>query len=141
MPIFSTIDGGRTARVPATRIAMSLVVYERKRLDIPLHAMTRIEPHATQTFLFEGGGVRTYDMPHVQIWLTPNLQAKLRAFTKDIVGEIMELHVAHKVVARPVLREPLGNEPAFQISAYDLTEAQALAARLANGWRSVHAVE
>jgi preprotein translocase subunit SecD len=57
-----------------------------------------------------------------------------------LVGEVMEIHVAHKVVARPVLREALGNDPSFQLSANDLPEAQALARRLRSGWKPVRAV-
>ena len=137
-PTLQVIDGGG-APVPADRIALSLVVYERKRLDVPLSALIRVEASATQTFIGERGPV-TFDRPHVEIWLTPNLQRQLREFTRDLVDQVMEIRIGERCVARPVVREPLGNNPSFLLSASDLAEAQALAAELRIGWRPVRSV-
>jgi preprotein translocase subunit SecD len=74
-------------------------------------------------------------------WLMPNLQIRLYDFTRGSVDEIMEVFVAGRCVTRPVLREPLGTEPSFQISAADCDEACALADELRVGWRLVSLVE
>jgi hypothetical protein len=139
-PALRVIDGGRDSHAPAERIALSFVVYERKRLDIPVSAIVRIEAHATQTFS-AGHIVRTYDLPHVEIWLTPSMQSRLHDFTCDMVDQVVEVHVGDKCVARPVVREPLGSESSFLLSASDFPEAQAMADKLRTGWRRVTAVE
>jgi hypothetical protein len=53
----------------------------------------------------------------------------------------LEIVVRERCISRPVIREPLGNEPSFQLSANDFAEAQALAAELCTGWRPVRTVE
>lgn len=133
-PALRVIGGGRDSHAPPERIALSLVVYERKRLDIPVSAVIRIEAFATQTFS-AGDIVRTYNFPHVEVWLAPNMQKRLRDFTCDMVDRVVEFHVGDKCVARPVVREPLGNEPSFLLSANDFAEAQAMADKLRTGWR------
>ena len=135
------IGGGRDFRAPVERIAMSLVVHDRKRLDVPLGAILGIEAFATQTFLVEGSGPVEFNMPHVRISLTPHLQAQLRDFTHDVVGEAMEIVVRDRCISRPVVREPLGNEPSFQVSVWDFAEAQRLANEMRTGWRPVRTVE
>lgn len=99
----------------------------------------RVEALASQTFAGERGPV-TFDLPHVQVWLTPRLQERFRSFTRDIVGEVMGIHVGGRCIMRPVVREPLGDEPCFQLSANDFGEAQALAATLRTGWRPMRVV-
>ena len=69
------------------------------------------------------------------------MQRKLREFTAGIVGDIMEIHVGGRCVSQPRLLEPLGDEPAFQISIYEFADAQALAETLRVGWRPVKEVE
>jgi preprotein translocase subunit SecD len=140
-PIWRVIDGDRPAHAQSERIAISFVVHERKRLDIPVSALVRVEAGATKTFADERGWSVTYDLPHVEIWLAPSLQARLRDFTVDIIGEEMEILVGGRCISRPVVREPLGNEPSVQLSANDFAEAQALAAKLRTGWRPVRVVE
>ncbi len=139
-PTFRVIESDRPSGIREERIAMSLVVFERKRLDVPVSGLMRVVPCATQTFADERGRPITFDIPHVEIWLTPNLQKRLRDFTRDLVGEVMEIHVGDKCISRPVVREPLGNEPSFRLSANDFAEAQALAATLRTGWRPVRVV-
>jgi hypothetical protein len=99
------------------RIAVSLVVNERRRLDVPLSAVIRVDAFVLS--FAEGRQVVTFDQPHVRIWLMPNLQKRLYDFTRDSVDEIMEVFVAGRCVTRPVLHEPLGTEPSFQICAVD----------------------
>jgi preprotein translocase subunit SecD len=139
-PALRVVDGDRSCDARRERVAMSLVVHERKRLDIPVSALTKVEAFATETFC-DGRGPVTLDLPHVRIWLTPNLQKRLRDFTCDIVGELTELHVGDKCISRPVVREPLGGEPSFQISVNDFAEAQVLADELRTGWRPMRAVQ
>ena len=118
------------------RIAVSLVVNERRRLDIPLSAVIRVDALAVQSFA-DGRRVVTFDQPHVRIWLMPNLQRRLYDFTRGSVDAIMEVFVDDQCVTRPVLREPLGTEPSFQIFTADFDEACALADKLRVGWRPV----
>jgi preprotein translocase subunit SecD len=140
-PTFRVIEGDQPSGVQEERIAISFVVFERKRLDVPVSALMRVEARATQTFADERGRPITFDLPHVEIWLTPNLQKRLRDFTRDLVGEVTEIHVGDKCISRPVVREPLGNEPRFLLSANDFAEAQALAATVRTGWRPMRVVE
>lgn len=137
-PALTVVSGGRDQ--PTARIALSLIVHERKRLDIPLDAVLGIDAFATQSF-FDGRNVMTYDLPHVAIRLASSAQRRVREFTTGIVGEVMEIHVGGRCVSQPRLQEPLGNEPAFQISIYDFADAQALAETLRTGWRPVKVVE
>jgi preprotein translocase subunit SecD len=129
-PALTVVSGGREQ--PVKRFALSLIVHERKRLDIPLDAILGIDAFATQSFS-DGLQITTYNMPHVEICLSPSMQRNLRDFTKDIVGEILEIHVGGRCVSQPRVQEPLGNQPAFQISIYDFADAQA--------WRPVKVVE
>jgi hypothetical protein len=140
-PTLRVIEGGRSPGVQAEPIALSLVVHERRRLDIPVSALIRVEPCATQTFADGYGRPFSFDTPHIEIFLTPDLQKRLRDFTRGLVDQVMEIHVGGRCVARPVVREPLGNAPAFHVSANDFAEAEALAAKLRTGWRPVRAVE
>jgi len=137
-PGLTVTSGGRER--PAERIALSLIVHERKRLDIPLDAILGVDAFATESFS-DGYRVTTYNRSHVAIRLTPSMQRKLREFTAAIVGDIMEIHVGGQCVSQPRLLEPLGNEPAFQISIYNFADAQALAETLRTGWRPVRVVE
>ncbi len=131
-PALTVMSGGREQ--PVKRIALSLVIYERKRLYIPLDAILGIDAIATQTFS-DGHRIVTYDLPHVEIRLTPPMQRRLRDFTTGIVGEIMEIHVGGRCISQPRLQEPLGDQPAIHISIYDFADAQALAETLRTGWR------
>jgi preprotein translocase subunit SecD len=135
------VDGSRHMPPLAEPIAFSLVVYERKCLDIPVNGIIGVEAHATQSFFIEEQGPVTFDMPHVAVWLAPKFQQRLRDFTRGIVGDVMELFVDGKCISRPVVREPLGNESSFLLSADDLAEAQRLAEQLRRGWRRLKAVE
>ena len=137
-PILTVVSGGREQ--PIKRIALSLIVHERKRLDIPLDAILGIDAFATESFS-DGYRVTTYNRSHVAIRLSPSMQRKLREFTAGIVGDIMEIHVGGRCVSQPRLLEPLGDEPAFQISIYEFADAQALAETLRVGWRPVKEVE
>lgn len=137
-PALTIVSGGRMQ--PATRIALSLIVHERKRLDIPLDAILGIDAFATESF-FDGRNVMTFDLPHVEIRLTPSMQRKLHEFTTGVVGELMEIHVGGRCVSQPRLQEPLGDQPAFHLSIYDFADAQAMAETLRTGWRPVRAVK
>jgi hypothetical protein len=130
--LLTVVEGGNTDR--SKRIAMSFVVHERKRLDVPASALLSVEASAGRTYFIEGGGSIWSNSPSVEIDLAPDFQAKLYKFTADIIGEVMEVHVGNRCVARPVVREQLGKDPSFQISAFDIAEAEELAEVLRNGW-------
>jgi preprotein translocase subunit SecD len=98
-----------------------------------------IEASPTQSFNCEGR-IWTFDRPNVGVEFSPEMRKRLFEFTRDIVGEMIEIHIRDRCVFRAVVREPLGSEHAFQLSANDLAEAQALAQELKTGWRPVRTV-
>lgn len=138
-PELMAIAGGRDPDRPPARIAMSLVVHERKRLDIPVSGVAGVAAFETERYLGAYGPV-SYCLPYVRVWLAPAMQERLRVFTRDIVDETVEILVGERCVLRPKLHEPLGAVPSFQIGVADFAEAQALARTLRTGWRPVRVV-
>jgi len=130
-PVLTVVEGGMDDR--SRRIAISFVVYGRKRLDIPTSGLLSINALATKILYTDEGPV-ICNSPCVEFRLAPAFGAKLYEFTADIVGEVMEIHVGTRCVAKPVVRERLGTEPSFQILVYDLAEAEALAEVIRLGW-------
>jgi preprotein translocase subunit SecD len=130
MERLSVIAGGREG--PA-RIALSLV-HPRERIDVALTDVVAIEAFADVTFTMPGGRLKTYAAPHVEVTLKPHICARLHRLTSVIVGEAMDIVVSGEVVSSPIVREPLGLQGAFRISASDLDEAEALASKLRKGW-------
>jgi hypothetical protein len=139
-PAWRVIDGNDSVPVHAERIAMSLVVRDCKRLDIPVSAVVRVEANAMETF-FDGHVPIACDRHHIRIFLTPNARASLRDFTRDLVDEVMDIWIGNRRIVRLVVREPLGAEPSFHISAGDFAEAQSLADQLRTGWRPMRMVD
>jgi hypothetical protein len=118
-PELTVIAGsGRTER-----IALSLV-HASGRIDIPVAAIQSIEAHEYSRF--SKLQPRLPD-PHVEVYLRFDIRARVRRLTRAIVGEPLEIFVDGKSVSKPIVRGPLGN---LSISAFDLDEANALAARL-----------
>ncbi len=99
-PALTVVNGGREQ--PVKRIALSLVIHERKRLDIPLDAILGIDAYQTQSFS-DGSRIVTYDLPHIEISLTRLMQQSLFDFTKGVVGEIVEIHIGERCISRPRL--------------------------------------
>jgi preprotein translocase subunit SecD len=130
-PLLTIVNGGDVDR--SERIALSFVVYERKRLDIPVEGLLSVEASARRTYYSEEGPIHS-NSPVVVISLTPEFQAKLYEFTADVVGQVVEFHVGKRCVSRPKLLERLGNEPSFHLSANDLAEAEEMAEVLRLGW-------
>jgi len=121
--------------VPAAAddIALSLV-HGQDRIDIPTHAITRIEAHATQTFTFtDTQETRTYDMPNVELCFTAEIREQVCQLTRRIIEQPLSIVVDCAVISSPVVREPLCKMPCFLISANDIQEADALAQRLKKG--------
>ena len=115
-PELTVIAGsGRTER-----IALSLV-HPSGRIDIPVTAIQSIEAHEYSRFS------KRLPHPHVEVNLRFDIRARLRKLTRAIVGEPLEIFVDGKSVSKPIVREPLGD---LSISAFDLDEANALAAQL-----------
>jgi preprotein translocase subunit SecD len=130
-PLLTVVESGCTER--SQRIAVSFVIHERKRLDIPVGGLMRVEALAGKVFSTEQGPVHT-NSPCVSFILAPKSQAQLHEFTADVVGQMMEIHVGKRCVSRAVVQERLGGEPSFQVSAYDIVEAQELAETIRFGW-------
>jgi len=64
----------------------------------------------------------------------PEVRARIYKLTSQIVDDALEIVVVGEVVSRPIVREPLGTWKGFVISANDMDEATALAAKLRQGW-------
>jgi preprotein translocase subunit SecD len=130
-PSFSVIEGSADAPV---RIALSLV-HPRERIDIPVRDVLSIKSRAEQTFFCpELQASRTHSAAHARLQFKPDVRARIWRLTSQIVGEAMQIVVADEVICRPVVREPLGLQEGFNISAYDMEEARTLAAKLQQGW-------
>ena len=124
---------GRTDE-PRERIALSLI-HPRGRIDVPVSAIRRIEAHAEQTFFIQDTGKPvTSSRPHVEVDVSPAIRARMWCLTRKIIGEPLKIVVDGECVSAPIVREPLGAQPSFHISAADFAEAQALAERLRVGW-------
>jgi hypothetical protein len=132
----TVIPGLAIGSEPPQRIALSLV-HPRERIDIPVGAIRRIEAREEFT-LWEKGKLWMFRSPRVEVSVIQAIRDQIRRLTKDIVDEPMEIVVAGECVARPIVREPLGSQECFQISASDLAEAHALAHRLRAKWSKAH---
>jgi preprotein translocase subunit SecD len=116
------------------RIALSLV-HSSERIDIPVRDILRIEALAEQTFFFSDTRTsKTYQMPHVEVAFKPQARANIYKLTSRIIDEPLDIVVAKKVISRPVVREALGMQEAFNISVYDMEQAEEIAAKLRKGW-------
>lgn len=127
---FSVIAGGRDGQ---DRIAMS-IVHPRERIDVALAQVLWIEVVPDVTFAAPDGTLRTYAMPSVHIGLAPSICARLHRLTSVILQETMDLVVGCEVVSSPRVLEPIGAEQAISIGVYDVADAEALAAKLRQGW-------
>lgn len=130
-PVISAIEGRRNAPV---RIALSLV-HPRERIDIPVRDVLKIQALAQQTLFFPDRWTsKTYQMPHVRLEFSPHVGARIHRLTSQIVEEELPIEVACKVVCRPIVREPHGLWDKFCIGVHDMDDANALAAKLREGW-------
>ncbi|ABD06657.1 hypothetical protein RPB_1949 [Rhodopseudomonas palustris HaA2] len=127
---FSVITGGRDGQ---DRIAMS-IVHPRERIDVALDEVLAIEAVAEHTFAVSDGTTMTVAAPHVQVTLAPNIGARLYRLTSHIIDEAADYVVGGEIVCSPIVREPIGLRGTFFISASSLAEAEALAAKLRQGW-------
>jgi len=78
--------------------------------------------------------IKTYPWPHILITLGSDVRARLYALTRHIVGHPLKILVGEECISEPVVREPLGTQAAFQISIYDLSDAEKLAEKIQAGW-------
>lgn len=131
-PELTVIPGGAVGNAPATRIALSLL-HARERIDIPVNAVLRIEARGEIT-ICERRTLWTFRSPHVEVSFAANIHERIYRLTRQIIDEPMDILVGEECVSRPIVREPLRG-PCFQISAFDLAEAHALAERLRTRWR------
>lgn len=131
--VFQVIEGGMTNCWSHT-IAFSLV-HPLQRIDIPVIALLGVEAGGQQAFVFEDGTSQTYDSPFVKICLAPDVREKLYRLTRiilhhDLDIKTLDVVIDDKSVLKPVIRETLGTQPCFQISASTLDEAMVLAEKL-----------
>jgi hypothetical protein len=119
------VQGGRSA--PAVRLALSLV-HPRGRIDIPVDAIVWIVAYG------EGQGPWPFHNPHVEVCFAPAIRKRIYDLTQHIVDEPMDIVVCGERISSPIVREPLGQDSSFRISAYDLAEAQELADQMRTGW-------
>ena len=124
-PDLKIVQGGRSA--PAERLALSLV-HPRERIDVPVDAIVRITAYG------EGQAPWPFHSPHVHVCFNSAIRERIRRLTQHIVDEAMDIVVCGECVSSPIVREPLGEDSCFRISAFNLPEAQALADRMRTGW-------
>jgi len=124
----SGIAGGRDRR-----IALSLV-HRRERIDVALADVVSIEAVADITFAMPGGHGQTFPAPAVELKLAAHINMRLHRLTSTIIDEALDIVVGGKVVASPIIGEPLGLQGSFRISAVDIESAEALAAKLRKGF-------
>jgi preprotein translocase subunit SecD len=124
------IAGGRDGQA---RLALSLV-HPRERIDVASADVVAIEAAAELTFTLTDGTLKTFAAPHVELTLAPHIRARLQRLSSVIVGEPIDIVVGGEVVSSPVVHEPLALQGPFRISAFDMTVAETLAAKLRKGW-------
>ncbi len=123
----------------ASEIALSFV-HKEVRIDVPADAVRRIEAYATLTIVNRETRQRTeLESPRVEICLSKAIRDKLSQLTARIVDQPLDIVVGCEVVSRPVIREPMGVSPCFQITANDAAEADAIARKLRSGSKSCRA--
>jgi preprotein translocase subunit SecD len=115
-------------------IALSFV-HKQGRVDVPVSAIRRIEPHvAPATVTAVTGKQREFSLPHVEVCFTRAIHQEICRLTRRFIEEEpVEIVVGCKLVSRPVVREPLCSQPCFQISVNDFGEAKDLADTLRSG--------
>jgi preprotein translocase subunit SecD len=118
----------------AEEIALSFV-HKQGRVDVPVSAIRRIEPHASTAFMVhETRESREFSLPHVEVCFTRAVHQEICRLTRRFIEEEpVEIVVGCKLVSKPVVREPLCTQPCFQISVNDFTEAKDLADTLRAG--------
>ena len=134
-PVLPILVAAFVCALPAAADDITLsLVHGQDRIDIPTHAITRIEAQAMFTYvLIETQEVRSIPSPHVEICFTPAIGNQICQLTQRIVEQPLDIVVDCAVISSPVVREPLCKMPCFQVSANDIFEANALAQRLKKG--------
>ena len=128
---FSVIQGNADAPL---RIAFSLV-HPRERIDVPVREVRQVEVVAEETFNYpDSRALQTWSRPIVRVALKPIIRARLYRLTRTIVEQPLAIIVTGEVVARPIVREPLGRYENFCISYWDLDDAREIAAKIRKGW-------
>ncbi len=125
----SVMAGGRDG---PGRLALSLV-YPRGRIDVGLADVLSIEAVASISFAIDGGSA-TFPAPSVEVKFVPHVNARLHRLTSTMIDEPLDIMVGGEVVARPIVREPLGLQGSFRIAAADIEAAEAMAAKLRKGF-------
>jgi preprotein translocase subunit SecD len=128
---FSVIHGNADAPL---RIAFSLA-HPRERIDVPVREVRQVEVVAEETFYHrDSRTLETWSRPVVRVALKPAIRALLYRLTRPLVEQPLAIIVAGEVIARPIVREPLGTQENFCISYWDLDDAKEVAAKIRKGW-------
>jgi preprotein translocase subunit SecD len=132
-PIIATL-ALNFAPAGADEIALSLI-HKQGRVDVPVSAIRRIEPHASTKFIIrETREPGEFSLPHVEVCFTRAIHQEICRLTRRFIEEEpVEIVVGCKLVSKPVVREPLCMQPCFQISVNDMDEAKELADTLRSG--------
>jgi hypothetical protein len=132
---FRVVGGLPIDGIPANRIALSLV-HPIERIDVAISAIRWIEPRRFKLYSWEKKSVVSR-LPFVEISLTPYIRERIFRLTKGNVGESLEFIVNEDVIAKAIVREPLGIHESISISQTDYEDAVALAYRLRARWSEV----
>ncbi len=109
-------------------------VHANGRVDVPATGIEHIEARSTTTFFdTETQRPMQFHTPKVEICLSRDFRDGLAQLTQRILDEPLDIVVGGNVIVSPIVREPFGTEGCFSISAFDVAEAEALAAKLRAG--------
>jgi preprotein translocase subunit SecD len=123
----------------AAEVALSFV-HKEDRIDVPTNAVLRIKAYATITIVDPATRRRTeLPSPSVELCLSKEVRDQIHRLTSRIIDQPLDIVVGCEVVASPVVREPMGTLPCFQITASDAADAAALADKLRSGSRRCRA--
>lgn len=120
----------------AEDVALSLV-NPAGRIDIPVSAIKSVEAFAKKTFRnTETGELHEFESPRVEICYAEDVRQRICELTRRIVGQPLEIVVACKTVAAPVIREALCSQACSAISQTYLSDAEALVQQIRNGMKA-----
>ena len=127
----------RPACANAEDIALSLV-NPKGRVDIPIGAVQQVGARATFAYRIKGTDeVHEHPYPRVEVCFAKDVRERICQLTEQIIGEPLAIVIDCDTVSKPIVQEPLCDNPCFQISANDIAEANALAQRIRKGTNRV----
>lgn len=114
------------------RVAFSLV-HARKRIDVPVRSVVHIGVSRKFSFVDTHGQLWTFPETGVLVHPAADISLHIFTFTQTIVERPLAIFVGEECLSQPVVREPICGDGRFRVSVSDLSDAEALAARMRCG--------